>query len=190
MSLTLFLLAVCFLSPPLFFVRLLSCVAFYYARVFNADISKWQTGAVTNMVSSEYTNHAVVTFVEFSEVLFLSLTLLLAVCSLSPPVFFVLLFSCVAFFGASAFNADLSKWQTGAVTNMDQSEYTDHMWLPYSNFHQCSLFTHSFSSWCVFSFSTSVFCAVAFLCSFFFCMGIQCGYIQVADRCCHKSAWE
>ena len=89
LSLTLFLLGVCSLSPPLFFVRLLSCVAFASASAFNADISQWQTGVVTDMHSSEYTNPAVVTFVECSQVCFLPLTLfLLAVCSLSPPLFF------------------------------------------------------------------------------------------------------
>ena len=96
LSLILFLLGVCSLSPPLFFVPLLSCVAFYATTLFNADISKWQTGAVTNMQQSEYTNHAVVTFVECSQVLFLSLILfLLAVCSLSPPsVFRAVAFLC------------------------------------------------------------------------------------------------
>ena len=62
---------------------------FYCALVFNRDLSKWQTGAVTTMAYSEYTNLCVVTFVECSKVLFLSLILfLLAVCSLSPPSVF------------------------------------------------------------------------------------------------------
>ena len=69
---------------------------FYWAFAFNADLSKWQTGAVTNMQESEYTNLCVVTFVECSQVLFLSLILfLLAVCSLSPPsVFRAVAFLC------------------------------------------------------------------------------------------------
>ena len=69
---------------------------FYSAPAFNADISKWQTGAVTNMDESEYTNLCVVTFVECSKVLFLSLILfLLGVCSLSPPsVFRAVAFLC------------------------------------------------------------------------------------------------
>ena len=83
---------------------------FYWARAFNADISKWQTGAVTTMERSEYTNHAVVTFVECSSVCFVH------------SFFFFLL--CVAFNAAEVFNADISKWQTGLVTNMDNSTCT------------------------------------------------------------------
>ena len=41
---------------------------FQYATAFNADISQWQTGAVTTMKYSEYTNHSVVTVVECSQV--------------------------------------------------------------------------------------------------------------------------
>ena len=63
--------------------------------------------------------------------------------SFSTSVFLCGCFLCVAFCAASAFNADLSKWQTGAVTQMGESEYTNHVWLPLSNVHQCSL-CHSF----------------------------------------------
>ena len=95
-SLILFLLGVCFLSPPSVFRAVAFFVAFRGASAFNADLSKWQTGAVTNINSGEYTNLCVVTFVECSQVLFLSLTLfLLAVCSLSPPsVFRAVAFVC------------------------------------------------------------------------------------------------
>ena len=51
--LTLFLLAVCSLSPPLFFVRLLSCVAFDGASAFNAGITHWNVGADTDMSGSK-----------------------------------------------------------------------------------------------------------------------------------------
>ena len=156
--LTLLLLAVCSLSPPLFFVRLFSCVAFAQAWGFNADLSKWQTGAVTTLKSSEYTNHAVVTFVEFSSVFFSHSFFFFLLCVLFLHLcFFVRLLSCVAFEYASAFNADLSQWQTGAVTTMYESEYTNHVWLPLSNVHQCSYVTHSFLLLAVCSLSPPLF---------------------------------
>ena len=104
---------------------LLSCVAFSRAYDFNADLSKWQTGAVTTMRASEYTNLCVVTFVECSKVFCFchSFLFLLVVCVLFLHLlFFVRLLSCVAFESAYKFNADITHWNVGAVTDMTGSK--------------------------------------------------------------------
>ena len=144
-SLILLLLAVCSLSPPLFFVRLLSCVAFMWANSFNADISKWNTGAVTDMTYSEYTHHAVVTFVECSSVCFVHSLFFFLLCVLFLHLcFFVRLLSCVAFAWTNAFNADITHWNVGAVTDMSNSKSSKKSILclifPNVQKHQCTFF--------------------------------------------------
>ena len=37
-------------------------------------------------------------------------------------LFYLLLFVCVVFYENSAFNSDISKWNTGAVTSMNSSK--------------------------------------------------------------------
>ena len=70
---------------------------FAFIIAFNGDISKWETGAVTNMAGSKL-------FGCFEN------------CFFSHTFFFP------AFYGASAFNGDISKWETGAVTDMSWSK--------------------------------------------------------------------
>ena len=73
---------------------------FYSNTAFNSDISKWNTGAVTDMRQS--------TFLYYLNCVYLFANL-----------FF--LFS--VFRDNTAFNSDISKWNTGAVTDMSFSTF-------------------------------------------------------------------
>ena len=91
---------------------------FSEARTFNADLSKWQTGAVTNM-GSMFDNACKIFFPSF----------------FSFGVFFPHIFPHVSsrfffvfplpppFNPTVVFNADVSSWQTSAVTNMYRMFY-------------------------------------------------------------------
>ena len=146
------------------FVPLLACIVFYDARAFNADISKWQTGAVTTLQWSECTNNmrSCDEHFTYSKILFPfpALTLfLLASFSLPQPLFCVIL-SCAAFIRAFSFNADLSKWQTGAATNMHASEYTNTC---RAHFAHRNFFVSLCWILTVIFFSLNLFCACCFL---------------------------
>ena len=97
--------------------------AFFNARAFNADISKWDTAAVTSMsqststplvsvvLSLEFHSLPLLYFLRFHDFIFVF-------CPprhRHPPT---------AFYYALAFNADLSKWNTAAVTTMYRSTST------------------------------------------------------------------
>ena len=91
-------------------VRVVAAV-FQNAKAFNADVSKWNTGKVTTMRSSTSTSvlHLFqdvsrLFFDDFFFVFFISIVL-------SP-------FLVVVFSRAEAFNADISKWDTGNVTGI------------------------------------------------------------------------
>jgi hypothetical protein len=94
--------------------------AFIYALYFNADLSKWNTAAVTNMYRSTSTPLvSVVLSLEFH-----SLPLLF---TFSRIYFWILSrhrHPLTAFYQARYFNGDISKWNTAAVTNMYQSTST------------------------------------------------------------------
>ena len=98
--------------------------AFEYASKFNADVSKWNTAAVTSMYASTSTPPSCFCccFFHLNSVHSLPLLFILRFLNFiyfprhrHPPT---------AFYSASAFNADLSKWNTAAVTNMGQSTST------------------------------------------------------------------
>ena len=118
---------------------------FYKASAFNQDVSKWNTGAVTSMwgskctlfpslgnafrccvfeytctttrVSSDHNSH---TFICYFLCLEIGACLLFVV----GWSFFSLLHPSLAVFqDASAFNSDVSNWNTGAVTNMGNMFY-------------------------------------------------------------------
>jgi len=126
----------------LFFVAPFSLFAvFYYASAFNQDVSNWNTGAVIYMTNSKCTlsapfrghafsivcfwkiydnsnfigSHNSDTFCNFNLVFYLWWVGLSF--SLLHPLFLV-------FDSASAFNQDVSKWSTVAVTNMGYSKCT------------------------------------------------------------------
>ena len=102
---------------------------FEQASVFNQDVSKWNMGAVSGMENSKCTLSllAIVVFFNtttrvsssqfppFSHILFFLVLLL-------KWYFCVVLGSLAVFEEASAFNSDVSKWNTGAVTNMEHSK--------------------------------------------------------------------
>ena len=102
--------------------------AFQGASVFNSDLSKWETGNVTTMAYSKCTLLGVVfffqTIIDDSHfLLFFGGLVVFFVCG----VFCVVLFKCcdallAAFYKAYAFNSDLSKWETGKVTDMAASK--------------------------------------------------------------------
>ena len=124
---------------------------FYDRYAFNQDLSKWNTSAVTDMntskctLSSSLCGHGAFRcgvllniydssrFVgsQVSHVLFLFFgcglkrDLVVVVCVVGLLfLLFVAPFSLLAVFdGASAFNQDVSKWNTGAVTSMYSSKY-------------------------------------------------------------------
>jgi surface protein len=98
---------------------------FNSASVFNQDVSKWKTGAVTNMwnskctqVSSDHNSD-----IRFIILFFILKRYLFVVCGGLIFLLFVAL-SLVVFNSASAFNQDVSKWNTGAVTTMLNSKCT------------------------------------------------------------------
>ena len=124
---------------------------FESAFAFNQDVSKWNTGAVTNMQSSKCTLSpslwprrlplwCVVEYIrqlEVRRVTSLTRVVLVFGCGLKRDLvvvvcvvglvflFFVAPFSLLAvFYAASAFNQDVSNWNTGAVTNMQLSKYS------------------------------------------------------------------
>jgi surface protein len=70
----------------------------------NADISKWNTSAVTTMFGSK------------------SFAILSCFFSLCQLMCFYLCFYCAVFQFNSAFNSDISSWKTGAVTSMSTSK--------------------------------------------------------------------
>jgi len=123
------------------------------ASAFNQDVSKWNTGAVTNMDSSKCILSlspslwprrlplwCVVEYIRQLEVrrvtsltcfvLFFRLWFetgpFVVVCVVGLVfLFFVAPFSLLAvFMSASVFNQDVSKWNTGAVTDMNGSKCT------------------------------------------------------------------
>jgi surface protein len=132
----------------LFFVAPFSLLAvFYSARAFNQDVSKWNTSAVTNMYYSKctlslspsvfsvwYMYNSRFVGSQFSHVLFCFFfvwfetgpLLFVVVCVVGLVfLFFVAPFSLLAVFClAYAFNHDVSKWNTSAVTTMEQSKFT------------------------------------------------------------------
>jgi surface protein len=124
---------------------------FREARAFNQDVSTWNTGAVTTMFQSKCTRVLSLCWprrlplwcvvedirqLEVRRVTSLTRVLLVfalwfetgsfvvVVCVVGVVfLFFVAPFSLLAVFaGASAFNQDLSNWNTGAVTKMTNSK--------------------------------------------------------------------
>jgi surface protein len=138
----------------LFFVAPFSLLAvFYGASVFNQDVSKWNTGAVTTMQYSKCTLSLSVGHGTFRCGVLLNLydnsrfvgshvshvvvlvfgcglkrdlvVVVVCVVGFGLSLFFVAPFSLLAvFFQASAFNQNLSTWNTGAVTTMVSSKCT------------------------------------------------------------------
>jgi len=121
------------------------------ASKFNADISKWNTAKVTTMQSSTSTSPSF-----FCCPLCGSFSLEFCLFTL-PVAFFFLVFSIFFFFGlfqqirhrhpptafqyATVFNADISKWNTTAVTTMHLSTSTPPSFscCPFCFFHLSSL---------------------------------------------------
>jgi len=90
---------------------------FYDFNSFNADISNWNTAAVTTMYLSTSTLVSVVSL-EFHSLLLLFISRFyfwILSTPGHPPT---------AFQDASAFNQDISKWNTAAVTEMAYSTST------------------------------------------------------------------
>ena len=138
-------------SFSFFFVAPFSLLAvFMYATAFNQDVSKWNTGAVTTMERSKCTLSSsllylplwcVVEYIRHLEVrrvtrltcvvlvfgcgLKRDLVVVVCVVGLGLSLFFVAPFSLLAVFtSASAFNQDVSKWNTERVTTMSYSKCT------------------------------------------------------------------
>ena len=129
----------------LFFVAP-SLAVFSQASVFNQDVSKWNTGAVANMFASKCTLSPSlwprlpllcvlnIRQLEFHRITILTRSVLFAFVFLKRYSFFVVCGRFIFFFfvapslavfhTASAFNSDVSKWNTGAVTNMHSSKCT------------------------------------------------------------------
>ena len=93
--------------------------AFLAAKAFNADISNWNTAAVTNMGQSTSTPPSCFCCCLFhlnsTHSRYFFLTISRFSLYVHPPT---------AFYSASKFNADVSKWNTAAVTTMDYSTST------------------------------------------------------------------
>ena len=113
--------------------------AFRYASAFNANISKWDTARVTTMDSSTSNFHLFVFLFNclFHE-LVVSLTILGFFFSCSGSTATALTYTPTAFEYAFAFNADISKWDTGQVTTMISSTSKFHLSLS-SCFFVCSM---------------------------------------------------
>ena len=121
---------------------------FYQAVVFNQDVSKWNTGAVTRMDYSKCTLSLSpwprlpllrilnIRQLEFHRITLLTRFFVILVCVFETVLFFVVCgglvflffvapFSLLAVFnGANKFNQDVSKWNTGVVTTMENSKCT------------------------------------------------------------------
>ena len=103
--------------------------AFYYASAFKSDLSKWETGKVTTMLESKCILLGIFFFFQ-TRILgdshfFLFFWGLTVVFVWGVAV----LFECcdalfAAFWVATVFNSDLSKWETGKVTTMYHSKCT------------------------------------------------------------------
>ena len=104
------------------------------ATAFNADISKWETGQVTNMELSTPTSvstlfvHWTVSLICFFDLFLIHPLLFVFLHPFLPSTFRA---HClrrfgwwVVFDGADAFNANISKWETGQVTRMEGSTST------------------------------------------------------------------
>jgi surface protein len=123
------------------------------ASAFNQNVSNWNTGAVTTMANSKCTlslplcGHGAFScgvLLNIRQLEFHRITILTRFCSFcfcvvesvhvylfvvcggfGLSLFFVAPYSLLAvFFGASAFNQNLSSWNTGAVTTMQDSKCT------------------------------------------------------------------
>ena len=105
--------------------------AFFQASVFNSDLSNWAVSRVTNMEKSTYNQ-----FQSFfcSVSFLLNIITCLHVCFANIFFFLILfvifvLFCCLsfnyesAFYQASAFNSDVSKWAVLRVTTMRYSTW-------------------------------------------------------------------
>ena len=110
----------------LIFVLHTFAAVFAFAPNFNSDISKWDTSAVTSMTSSKYSTKTIyfLFFKCFSiffsnNIYFISFISSVYSLSLSFYLFYGIL---AVFWLATSFNRDLSKWNTGVVTNMKRSE--------------------------------------------------------------------
>ena len=125
---------------------------FAYTSAFNQDVSKWNTGAVTTMKNSKCTLSSCLLATAPSVVVCLNIydnsrfvgsqkshtcCSFYCVCGLKRDLvvvcggfgsFFSLLHPTV-FRTAYAFNQDVSKWDTRAVTNMYQSKCTRSLYL-------------------------------------------------------------
>ena len=188
---------------------------FAYANAFNQDMSNWNTGAVTSMYRSKCTlplcvctmpsvfcvfnmktqvlsDHKILMycfFVVFGMVLFVVVVVVVAV-------------ACAVFMYSYAFNQDVSKWNTGAVTTMNGSKCT----LPLCVCTMPSVF-------CVFNMKTQVlsdhkilmycffvvFGMVLFGCCCCCCccvrsvsrrMGVQSGRVKMEYRCGDNYEWQ
>ena len=100
---------------------------FYGASVFNSNVSDWNTGAVTNMHGSKSFIACCCFSCVVATLSFLLLWLMpfLTLRNHSPwtPHFcFPCSLVCVVFRAPSAFNSDISKWNTGAVTTIALSK--------------------------------------------------------------------
>ena len=155
---------VCLWWAGLFFV-VPSLAVFYKASVFNRDVSKWNTGAVTDMSSSKCTctlfpflwPHLPLLYLlsirqlefHYRITLLTRSVIFVFVCVETVPFFcglwwdglslFFVAPSLFAVFKASAFNQDVSKWNTAAVTTMQSSKYTlsPSLWPRLHVFHCC-----------------------------------------------------
>ena len=117
-----------------YFLFLWMYVAFYGASNFNQDIGKWNTGKVETMQYSKWNTknnnfqflffsifvffwNAIVYRTNLVFLFYLSLYIILLNCC----ILFLLMF--VAFYGASNFNQDIGKWNTGKVETMLSSKW-------------------------------------------------------------------
>ena len=99
---------------------------FYLASAFNQNVSEWNTGAVTNMWGSKchlfsflWPRLPLLGFWIYTTIRVLEFHLITKFSHVC----------CTAVFhGASAFNQDVSKWNTGAVTTMASSKYNSSLW--------------------------------------------------------------
>ena len=102
---------------------------FYNAHAFNADISKWDTAQVTTMENSTS---------NFTSLSSCSIACSMRACgslTILGFLFFLCLdststaYSYTVFYYATAFNADISKWNTARVTDMSKSTSNVHQFV-------------------------------------------------------------